>query len=247
MKSFWTALTFLTILPSPKKYSAGYENLGVSAVWFPLIGVLIGGIAALAFSGFILFLPKDLSSVLTVLVWIVITGGLHLDGLADCCDGMLNSSTADRRLEIMKDSRIGTFGAIGLVFIILLKVTAVHDLQIQSVWIALPMAACLARWLLLWAGFQKMARSDGLGVSFQIGIRRWHFVFTNIFPLIFVLIAGVPGLVAAAFACLVAFTISALARARLGGMTGDVMGCVVEMTEVAVLIAFNLPIHGQFL
>ncbi len=247
MKSFWTAVTFLTIIRSPKKYSAGYENLGESAIWFPMVGVLIGGITALAFSGFQLFLPPTLASALTVFVWIVITGGLHLDGLADCLDGMLNSSTADRRLEIMKDSRIGTFGAIGLVFIILLKVLAVQELQDQSAWIALPMAACVARWLLLWAGFQKMARSYGLGVSFQIGIRCWHLLFTGIFPLLFILIAGVPGLVAAAFACLAAFTISALARTRLGGMTGDVLGCIVEVTEVAVLIAFNLPIHGQFL
>jgi adenosylcobinamide-GDP ribazoletransferase len=247
MKSFWTALTFLTILPSPKKYSADHEKLGESAVWFPLVGVFIGGITALAFLGFQLFLPSTLASVFTVLVWIVLTGGLHLDGLADCMDGMLNSSSADRRIEIMKDPRIGTFGAVGLVFIILLKVAAVHELELRSTWIAIPMAACLARWLLLWAGSQKMARRDGLGASYQLGIRPWYLVFTGIFPLILVFIAGLPGLVAAVFACLSAFTMSVLARARLGGMTGDVLGCIVEVTEVAVLIAFNLPIHGRFL
>jgi len=245
MKYFWTALAFLTIIPTPKKYSSSTEYLGESSIWFPLIGLLIGGLTALAFSGFQLFLPTFLGSALTVWVWIVLTGGLHLDGLADCCDGMLNASSAERRLEIMKDPRIGTFGAIGLVFVILLKVAAVDALEINLAWIAFPMASYLSRWLLLWAGFQKMARSDGLGASFQTGVRPWHLILTGIFPLVFVLITGVPGFVAAAFACLPAFAIFVLARVRLGGVTGDVLGCVVELSEVAVLIAFTLPVQDQ--
>jgi adenosylcobinamide-GDP ribazoletransferase len=168
MKYFWTALAFLTIFPTPKKYSAGIENLGESAIWFPVVGLLIGGLTALAFSGFQLFLPTFLGSALTVWVWIVLTGGLHLDGLADCCDGMLNASSAERRLEIMKDPRIGTFGAIGLVFVILLKVAAVDALEINLAWIAfrwrLPHAGCCCG-----RGFKKWRAAMGWEHPFKQG------------------------------------------------------------------------------
>src|SRR3972149_12177437 len=108
MNSFWTALGFLTILPTPKSVSIKQGEFGNSATWFPFVGLLIGTLVALAYFGFHFVLPSLLSSALCVALWVWLTGGLHLDGLADCCDGLLNASTPERRLEIMKDPHVGT-------------------------------------------------------------------------------------------------------------------------------------------
>ncbi len=244
MISFWTALGFLTISPVPKRISMGNDDLGKSAVWFPLIGVVIGGLVALAYTGLTLILSSQLAAALSVALWILLTGGLHMDGLADCCDGMFHASSPERRLEIMKDPRLGAFGAAGMILMIVLKISALASLPVRTIWIALPLAASLARWMLLWAALASPARPDGLGAAFQKGLRPMVIALGAIYPLAFCFFAGLRGGIAILLAASITFAITRLARARLGGMIGDVLGCLVEVVELATLIAFAVqPIH----
>src|SRR5262245_46438983 len=108
------AARYLTIVPLPERVNAGAEALGRSAAWFPVVGLAIGlAVAAVEQVGARAF-PPLLASLLTVTAWKLVTGGLHLDGLADCLDGLAGRD-AQHRLAIMRDSRIGAFGAVGLI------------------------------------------------------------------------------------------------------------------------------------
>ncbi len=242
------AIAFLTVIPVRLKTAPAPGDLGRAASWFPLVGAVIGGLAAAAYYGLSLVLPPLLAAALSVAVWIALTGGLHLDGLADCCDGMLNASSPERRLEIMKDPRLGAFGGTGLVLAILIKISAVSSLPIGEgtplPWLALPLAGATARWLLLPAGIQKQARPGGMGADFASGLTPPVFFWAGLGLAVFTALAGWPGLAAVLAAHLLAWLVFRFAHARLGGLTGDVFGLLVELAEITVLIIFCTPLIG---
>ena len=113
MGNFINAVRFLTTLPIPSNYEFTLDTVGKSAGWFPFIGLIIGLLSA-GFNFIIMrFIPPLLSALLTTMFWIILTGGLHLDGTADSCDGLLNASDKERRLEIMKYPRLSILGVLG--------------------------------------------------------------------------------------------------------------------------------------
>ena len=232
------AFSFLTILPVRLKQAPAQGDLGRAAVWYPLIGLLIGGLSALAGWGLRQVLPSLLAAVLTTAIWIVLSGGLHLDGLADCCDGLLNASRPERRLEIMKDPRLGTFGGIGLILAIGLKIAAIQALPTSSLLAALPLAAALGRWLLLPAGKQPLARPDGLGADYASGLRPAIFFGAAVPLILLTVLGGWKALIAVGVCHLSAWGIFRLAKNRLGGVTGDVFGLTVEVAEILTLLVF---------
>ncbi len=242
MKRFLAALGFLTTIPYPIRNPLGIEELGKAAVWFPLVGALIGGVVALIQLGLGRLFSLQISAVWSTAAWVYLTGGLHLDGLADSYDGLFNSSTPERRLEIMKDPRLGTFGAVGLILTLALKIAALSALPLNLVWLVIPLAASTARWLLLWSAFQPAARPGGIGAVFKQGIKRSDVFIAAIIPLILMVLCGWRGLAALLVGCLCAVGIFRLARARLGGMTGDVLGLMVETVEVVILLVFAVHI-----
>src|SRR5512145_806989 len=113
MRSLRIAFGLMTTLPFrlPDDWPTG--DSGRASVWFPLIGLVVGAITWLAWMGAMLAFPPQVAGIITLVVWVLLTGGLHLDGLADCCDGLFASTTVERRLEIMKDPRVGTFAVLG--------------------------------------------------------------------------------------------------------------------------------------
>jgi adenosylcobinamide-GDP ribazoletransferase len=167
---------------------------------------------------------------------VALTGALHLDGLADCCDGLFLAASRERRLEVMADPHTGAFGVIGLVLILLLKAAALTALA-RTDGAALPFAAALARWCILPAARLPAARPGGMGADFASGLQPWALYAGALAPAGLMLLLGVPGL-AALLAGLGAASLAALlARARIGGVTGDVFGAIVETVETAVLLA----------
>jgi adenosylcobinamide-GDP ribazoletransferase len=257
VKHLRLAFSFLTTLPVRADASVP-AGLGRAAAWFPFVGLVLG--ALLSAAHFLLsqtFAPL-LAAALTVALWATLTGGLHLDGLADCCDGLLASAAPERRLEIMRDPRTGAFGVIGLVLFLVLKILAVAYLLPPLSIRILPgliapftLAAVLARWLILIVARQPPARPGGLGAGFALGLTPLTLALAALIPL--ALIAGLAFyfdgwriLRAALFAHLIAFAVIAFARARLGGVTGDVLGLTVELAELTVLLTFaaNPPSLG---
>ena len=238
MKRFLTALGFLTIIPVPSDASLNLEDLGRAAVWFPLVGALIGALVALIRIGLDRLFSLQISAVLSVAAWILLTGSLHLDGLADSYDGLLNSSTPERRLEIMKDPRLGTFGAVGLILTMVLKISVLSNLPVNLNLLVIPLAASTARWLLLWSAYQPAARQGGIGASFKQGVQRVDIVKAAIIPLVLMILCGWRGLAALLLGCFTSLVIYRSARVRLGGVTGDIFGFMVETVEVVILLVF---------
>jgi len=233
-----TALGFLTSLPILKKRKVEADALGRAAGWFPYVGALIGALAAAAYYGLSLVLPLLPAAALAVAFWIALTGGLHLDGLGDCCDGLLYAGTPERRLEIMKDPHHGTFAGIGLSLTILIKISALASLPGNLIWLALPLAGALGRWLLLPAARQPLARPGGLGAAFASGVKKSAFFFGALPVIALTVWIGWQALALIAAAHLLAWLVFRLARARLGGLTGDVYGLLVELGELLVLLGF---------
>jgi adenosylcobinamide-GDP ribazoletransferase len=232
------AFGFLTILPvkTPAEFTPG--DLGRAAAWYAPVGLVLGGLLLVGSATSQALLPRLVAAVVVTALWGGLTGGLHLDGWADCCDGLLNASAPARRLEIMKDPRLGTFGGAGLVLLLLAKFAAIASLPALPAggWVLL-LAPTAARWLLMSAGFSAPARPGGLGADFRLGFKPWMFIINGALTLAVAAWGGWAGLACLAAGALAALGLNRLAVNRLGGVTGDVMGATVELVEVVILLA----------
>lgn len=228
------AVSFLTVLPTPPlDYVPG--GLGKAAGWFSAVGLLLGLLLTGAHWGFELLFPPLLAATLTVALWAILTGGLHLDGLADCCDGLLAPTSPERRREIMRDPRCGAFAVIGVTLTLFVKITAVAALP-QGV-APLLLAPTLARYLLLWVAQATPARPGGMGAELRAHLAPNSWWLGALPPLIILLIGfHWQLLIASVGAALAVWLLVRLANRRIGGVTGDVFGLTVEMSEVVVLL-----------
>ena len=239
MRTLRIAFGLMTTLPVtlPDDWSAG--DSGRAAVWYPLVGLLIGALIWLAWKGAMLVFPSLVAGIITLVIWVTLTGGLHLDGLADCCDGLLASAPAERRLEIMKDPHLGAFGVIGLILVLLLKGAAVSTLT-PSTSFGILFAGSLARWCILPAGLLPPARPGGMGADFSSGLQRSSIYTGALLPLGLALVLGTRGLISLLAGLAAAALVLWLAKSRIGGVTGDVFGMVVEVVETVVLLGYSM-------
>ncbi len=257
LNGFLVALSFLTVIPVRTR-TAEPEGLGRAAAWFPVVGLLLGGILSVAQWLLAQFFPPLLAAALVVALWALLTGGLHLDGLADCGDGLLAAAPPARRLEIMRDSRIGAFGGLALSLFLILKVAAIAALPgralfaiLQPLVAATPawlpigplvVATVCARWLSLLVARQPAARPRGLGDMFAVGLDARAMLTAGLVVLVITLLGGWWAWVAVAAAHVTAWLLIRLARSRLGGVTGDVLGLTLELSELAVLLAYAVRV-----
>lgn len=242
MRNLRTAFGLLTTLPfgMPENWRPG--DSGRAGIWYPLVGIVIGGLTWLIWYALHLYFPPPVVGVLTLLVWISLTGGLHLDGLADCCDGLLGSATHERRLEIMKDPHLGTFGGTGLMLVLLSKAVAL-SLIAPSSGLSIILAATISRWFILPASLLPLANPGGMGADFAAGFRRRAIFITAILPLGLAFLLGMQGVIAVLAALIAAAAVLGLAYNRISGVTGDVFGMLVEVTETAVLLNFTFGVQ----
>ena len=230
------AVRYLTILPVPGHDDTD-RGLGRAAAWFPVVGLALGMLLVGVDRVTAHLFPPLLSALLTVTAWKFLTGGLHLDGLADCLDGLMGRDR-EHRLAIMRDSRIGTFGAVGLILFLMLEIVALTDLPPAQRWRVLVVAPTVARAVPpLLARLFGAARSEGQGAAFVAGVRATGAMLAlAVAGLVAAAVLGVVGLVAAALALLVGVVAAGLIARRLGGLTGDVLGASVEGAELALLL-----------
>ena len=222
-----SAFGFLTRLPVGP-WPLQNDLNGISA-WLPLVGIVVGGlVGGLTFLSSLLFSPL-LCGVIGCACWVAVTGGLHLDGVADCGDGLPVEVTQERRLEIMKDSRLGTFGGTALFFNLAFKAAALAVLAASGSW-PLLLTACILAGLL--------ARSQIFIAMRFPGARPVHALIAAAVTLGACVLAGWSGLYALGAALAASLALLLYARRRLGGVTGDVFGCTVECTEWIVLLTF---------
>jgi adenosylcobinamide-GDP ribazoletransferase len=236
------ALGFLTRLPVPGAGSLAPGALARAAVWFPLVGVLVG--AALGGTRLLadLALSPLAATVLAVAVAIALTGGLHEDGLGDTADGLGAHASRERRLEIMRDSRLGTFGVLAVVLAVLLAVALLASLDGEACLRAAIAAHALARWsMLAVAAFSPPARAAGDGPSagalLRVGPLRLAVATAIAVGAAFAAAGPGPGLVALGAAALAGAALAGWATRAVGGVTGDVLGAVGKAAELGCLVA----------
>jgi adenosylcobinamide-GDP ribazoletransferase len=237
VNDFWLALSFLTTIPTPQASLPRY-GLGQAAKWSPLVGLIVGSILVVTHWLLTRMFPSPLNAALLIALWTAVTGGLHLDGLADCCDGLLVATTPQRRLEIMRDPRLGAFGGTGLILFLMLKLAAAAALPSYASF-ALLLSAVAARTMILIAARQPMARPEGLGASFAAGGSTGILPIVGITTLILSLWGGFRAFLALALTLVVTWSVIRLACKRLNGITGDVLGLIIELTELAILLFYT--------
>ncbi|MHA3977694.1 adenosylcobinamide-GDP ribazoletransferase [Halovulum sp. GXIMD14794] len=234
------ALRFLTRVPVPVIGTSVTWNLGRTARWFPLAGLVVGSAsAAVWWLAMALGVPPLAAAGLAIATQALITGGLHEDGLADLADGLGSGAPRERALEIMRDSRIGAHGALALGLSLLLRVAALSALDPLAGATALILANVLSRaFVALSLATLPYARSDGLAAGGQTGGR--GMMLSLILTLALVLVLGRLGGVLALVVALLAWGwICWRLMRRLGGHTGDGLGATEQIVQIAALVTLS--------
>ena len=247
MISLFAALQFLLITPAFTRRPFTATEMGRAVGFYPLVGLLLGGFLALADAVLGSLWPIPVRSALVLGLWIILTGGLHVDGFLDSCDGLLGGATPETRMEIMRDERIGAYALAGGV-VLLLTLFSSLDTIAGGRWAALLLAPLLARWgISLSVVAFPYARASGLGRDIKdhagktelllatsttlIAVAVTALVLRSAAPVIALLAAGVM------FWCCTRFILH-----RIPGMTGDTYGAISMLIEAGTLLVFAAAI-----
>jgi adenosylcobinamide-GDP ribazoletransferase len=228
------AAGLLTILPVGRREIPDGSQAG-AVLWFPLVGSLVGVLAAAAYGLGEALLGSFYGAAFALTVSAIVTGGLHHDGLADTADGLGVRGDLTRRLAAMRDSGIGAYGALALVAYALLATAALARLSPPDAAGALVCGHALGRWAAVaQLTFVAPAREDGLGAAFSATMPA--FALGSAVAVAITLVAGgfLAGLSAIAGAAIAAAAMALLARRAVGGRTGDTLGAAVLVTELVV-------------
>ena len=242
---FFIALQFFTRLPIPRWVGFEPAWLQHASRYFPLVGVVVAAICGTVYVLASWLLPSPVAVLLAVAAGIYLTGAFHEDGFADMCDGFGGGLTRERVLEIMKDSRIGAYGAIGIVCLLAIKCVALVALPpaviVATLCIAHPLSRLAAVSLIR---FMDYARDEGKSKPMAQEMRTGEFIIAAVCGLLPAVACGVLGIldwgalafaIVAAAAC--AFWLGRKCQRRLQGYTGDCLGAVQQVAEVAIYLA----------
>ena len=239
LESIVVAFQFLTRLYLPINVEWNTANLRRSLMWFGLVGAFIGVILAGAMTLFNRFdLIPAVSAIIILLIWIFITGGMHIDGISDMADGFFSMRDKEKTLEIMKDSHVGAFGVITIVFLLLIKFEMLKEFIIieKNVWFLIlpPTIARIAAGLVL--SFYETTKKSGLGYTFHSSDPRIFWAIGFIVTLIISSILNIKSLIFIGIAILASNLMALWAKKKIGGLNGDIYGAIVETVEVMGMV-----------
>jgi adenosylcobinamide-GDP ribazoletransferase len=198
----------------PLKGELSPEQLGRSSAYFPLVGLGIGGILAGLNWVFNLILPAPVTNALLITALVLITGAMHLDGLSDTCDGMAGHKTVEERWQVMHDSRVGAFGVVGIILVLLVQYAALNGVPADKMMAVLLFMPTVSRWAMVYAIYVfPYARPTGL------------------FPLI-----NVAGFIVFGGVLIITTGLAFYFKYKFAGLTGDTYGAVNEMAQAIALI-----------
>lgn len=238
MRLYFIALQFLTIVPLPFRPRWDENALGRSMAFFPLAGLTMGALLAGADVIFAMAFPRPVTDLLLVALLAGVTGALHLDGLADVCDGLAARGARERFLAVMKDSRVGAVGVVGLVLGLALKYQALlalpDDIKLQALFLFPAVARCAQVQMTVGS---RRAREDGLGAACIAGAGVFQLTAAGaIMAAAAWFLLGPSGMAVLAASVLFTGGLRWWFHRRLGGVTGDVIGCASELNEILSLL-----------
>ncbi|MFQ6039783.1 MAG: adenosylcobinamide-GDP ribazoletransferase [Candidatus Poribacteria bacterium] len=243
MRKFLIALTFLTRLPAPIPKNITSEEMGKSSALFPLVGLILGGILIGLnwLVGHIWESAFVINAILLVSL-IGLTGGLHLDGLMDTCDGIFSGRPKERMLEIMKDSSVGAFGILAAICVLLLKLAFLSEVDDNHKWQALLLTPTFGRWSMSFALVAfPYARREGMGGTFADFANVKSLIWASVLLVIaFILVLRWKVGFIMSPLVLLAYILAWGISAKLGGLTGDTYGAICEFMEMMCFAAFSV-------
>ncbi|PLX98134.1 MAG: adenosylcobinamide-GDP ribazoletransferase [Desulfuromonas sp.] len=236
---FKSAVAFLTIFPVADKVEIDQERLARSMGFFPAVGLVLG--LGLVVLNWLLdaLIPRPVLDCLLILCLILATGALHLDGIADLIDGLAGGKDKQSVLHIMKDSRVGAIGVVGLVMVLLLKYLSLYNVSIELKSAALIMMPTAGRWIqVILASYSRYIRPEGgTGSAFVKNVgEREVMIATGTLVAAAIVLFGLKGVFLVFLIGLIAMVQLRYFENRLGGVTGDVLGAATELLEVLTLL-----------
>lgn len=242
LQPFFIALQFLTVLPVPVVDNATVKDVGRSLLFYPVVGALIGLVLCLVY-----WLSSSMSELvaaaLLLAVWVLLTGGLHLDGLADTADAWIGGfGDRERTLAIMKDPYCGPAAVVLLVVVLFVKLATLEDIVGNGNWIALLLVPVLGRTVLpLLFLTTPYVRHEGLGAALAEHFPRWPGALTVVGTgCVIGFVAGKAGVWLITTAVVVFVVLRAVMLSRIGGTTGDTAGTMVELVETTTLLGVGV-------
>lgn len=244
LKRFIIMVQFFTSIPIPIKIECDEKDYGEGLVLAPFIGLILGLLICLVYKVLSFLLPINISSAFLIVVYVVLTGGLHLDGLGDTFDGLFSNRSKEKILEIMRDSRVGTNAVLALVSIILLNYALINGLEASgsliSALMLFPVAGRIGS--LFGAGVSIYARkTEGLGKSFIDYCGKKEMLLGGAVAIvIFSAILGLKGLIMAPLMMITALLITKIFTKKIQGATGDILGAVCELNQTTFLLLYYI-------
>lgn len=229
------AFQFLTRIPLPIPIDFKNGNVGRAVSFFGVVGCFLGGIYSLCFS-FLHRVDPLIGAVLCLLLTLLLTGGLHMDGLSDMADGFFSGKDREKTLEIMKDSRAGAFGVMAIVCILLMKFIFIYRMQDAITLFFMAANARFSVYFLIFFG--KPAYGGGLAKLFQETCSVWEIVTTFILYLILVYFVGMKHFLPLVFSIFVCILLLFWSHRKIGGVNGDVNGAGIELSELVTLMTY---------
>ncbi len=254
---FVAALRFLTVLPVTTRRDATAMEVGASIVYFPLVGLAIGVLLGVLDWLLVRVVPPSLANGLVIVASVLVNGALHLDGFIDTCDGLAGNKPPEERRRIMKDSRVGAFGVVGGILLLLLKYASLNSIPQSYIIASLVIMPLMARWLMVFAivGY-PYAKPEGLGVVFkqEASWRRFAIATLGAFVAASLVLFlrrvsffFLPALAVMAGTWLIAIAWLGHLNKKFGGLTGDSYGAVSELSEVTTLMILSALAYNQWM
>lgn len=248
LELFFTALMFFTRLPVPTiEYSQ--EKLNASSRYFPLVGVLVGALSATVFMFSTLILPLKVAVLLSMIASILITGAFHEDGFADTCDGFGGGYTKEKILDIMKDSRIGAYGAIGIILLLILKFLLLSEIQPMIIPIVIVAGHSVSRLISISLLYSMVyVKESGKAKPLSTALPLSSLIVASIFGLfplllfkkILVILIIIPLL-------FTRWYLSYYFKKHIGGYTGDCLGAAQQVSEIVFYLGIFLLLQWKFI
>ncbi|MCM8710058.1 adenosylcobinamide-GDP ribazoletransferase [Clostridium sp. SYSU_GA19001] len=236
---FLLMLQFLTRIPININLNCEKDNFRKGAVFLPIVGFIVGGLQWIIYYLLNKVLPNNIIAVIMVITAVMVTGALHIDGLGDTCDGFFAFKGKDRIIEIMKDSRIGSFGAIAVSADLLMKVMAISYILDSSFAAAVIAAAVMGRFSIIFISYiSKPAKSNGSGNLFIGNMNRIIVLISGLlsFGINIVLLGLKISLIIFSAVVILTFLFKKYCENKIGGATGDILGANNELVEILTLI-----------
>lgn len=244
-----TAVQYFTRIRVPAWVGHAQEQLAGAVRYFPVVGLIVGasGAATLWLAAHVL--PAPLPAILATIVTVLMTGAIHEDGLADTCDGLGGGATRERALEIMKDPRIGAFGAIALILMLLLKISALSVMPVWTAMAAIVAAHAFSRFCAVlisfagrYVGSAERSRAAPVVQRVKIG----DVLIAAVFGLPALVLCGREAIIAVVVALVLLGLLFRWCVRRIGGYTGDTLGAAQQVTETGFYVAL-LAAHASAL